>query len=220
MLMPTLFLLLTTSFAVTAGQTELSGCRVDIDTDWTVRGSCNYTKADVSRVNDINCTWYRQHNQGSVTLVTEGSVTSQQKTEGNETDGYSGSCSFSVTDSPSQTGNHTFYIDFVPVPERMIAGQIEIMEPGKPETNCLEGTVFPEGQDRSCDCTNSKSQPGSPPPTVGWRGSAPGQPLLFRDIPRHPIESRWFCEMTWGPEGNSIVKTTNISTVIVCEYSK
>ncbi|XP_070202727.1 uncharacterized protein [Littorina saxatilis] len=198
----------------TRGQTELSDCRVDIDTDWTVRGSCHYTKADVSRVNDINCTWYRQHNQGSVTLVTEGIVTGQLVTESSKTY-YSGNCSFSVNVSTSHTGNHTFYIDFVPGPGRVETGQIEIVEPGKPESNCSERTVFPEGQDRSCDCTNSKSQPGSPPPTVGWRGSAPGQPLLLRDIKRSPIESRWFCEMTWGPEGNSIVKTTNISTVIV-----
>ncbi|XP_070203538.1 uncharacterized protein [Littorina saxatilis] len=121
---------------------ELSDCRVDIDTDWTVRGSCQFNKAYSSRTTGISCKWYRKHNKGATSFLTDGIVTEQLTTLGNKTY-YNGSCSFSVNVSRTQTGTHTFYIDVMPGPGKTETGThtfyIDVVPgPGKTETGQIE----------------------------------------------------------------------------------
>ncbi|XP_070202600.1 uncharacterized protein [Littorina saxatilis] len=103
---------------------ELSDCRVDIDTDSTVRGSCRFNKAYSSRTKGISCKWYRKY-KGATSFLTDAIVTEQLTTLGNKTY-YNGTCSFSVNVSRTETGTHTFYIDVMPGPGKTETGQIEI----------------------------------------------------------------------------------------------
>ncbi|XP_070203540.1 uncharacterized protein [Littorina saxatilis] len=108
------------------GRAELSDCRVDIDTDSTVRGSCRFNKAYSARTKGImSCKWYRKY-KGATSFLTDGIVTEQLTTLGNKTY-YNGTCSFSVNVSRTQTGTHTFYIDVMPGPGKTETGQIEII---------------------------------------------------------------------------------------------
>ncbi|XP_070202657.1 serine-rich adhesin for platelets-like [Littorina saxatilis] len=181
----------------------LSDCQVTpSSSNWTVSGSCDYVGAYVPSPDDYTCTWYR-HTVGQNQTI-PGNMTKHMVVESN-TEYYNGTCSFS-TSLPRQEGNYVYSVDFYPGPGISTVENETIERPDDPVTSC-SGYINSTKNIR-CDCLPNPTTPGSPLPTLQWRGLSPGLQLTIFDPDSDQV---YVCQLTWGPLDDRVNKETPLA---------
>ncbi|KAK7106434.1 uncharacterized protein [Littorina saxatilis] len=189
--------------AVNPASMTSSDCQLVMrNDDWTVLGNCSFVGA-YSTQDIYTCSWHQQ-GAGQPSVETAGGI-NKTKIVKNQAEYYNGMCSF-TSSLPTVEGDYSYTVDFFPGPDTKPSVGVTIQRPGLPVTRCPE--LINTTENIHCHCLPNPTTPGSPLPTLQWRGLGSSERVI-PDITALNIAP--LCQLTWGPPGQQVELSTKLA---------